>query len=644
MSNKYNHESKCHCHEHGHEHNLEHGHEHSHESNRKQILKIVFSIVVLCIGLILPKYMTISNNILLIIFLISYLIIAYSFIIEMLEAIREKDFLNENLLMLIASLGAFLLDEYVESIAVLIFFTIGEMLEGLATTKSNNSISELMDIKPDFARVVDNNETITKLPNEVKLGEIIEIRPGERVPIDGKIIKGNSYLNEKQLTGESKPRHVKVGDIINSGVINTSGVILVQTTLVYENSTISRILELVNYTESNKAPREKFITRFSKIYTPIVVILALLVIIIPSLITGEFNTWAYRGLTFLVVSCPCALVISIPLGFFAGIGAASNNGILIKGSNYLEELASINAIAFDKTGTLTTGEFKVKKIVSTSKLDKDKILEIAAKCESYSNHPIAQSIINANKKTFNKNLIKNIKEYSGMGISATFARGKYYVGNKKLIKSLNINIGNIKENDTVVYVASSKELLGYIVIGDSIKPNTLNSLYSLRKQGISDILMLTGDNECSAKVVASKLQIDQVYSGLLPNDKAEIVYDFKRNNPNKKIAFVGDGMNDAPVLAVSDLSISMGQNGSDAAIETSNIVLMDDKISHLSTAINISKSALRIIKQNIIFSISVKVLILILAFWGIANMWLAVFGDVGVMILAVLNSMRILHK
>ena len=547
--------------------------------------------------------------------------------------------------MSIATLGAFFIGEYPEAVAVMLFYQIGEMFQGYAVSKSRKSISSLMNIRADYANVLRNGEEAKVDPQNVSIDEVIIIKPGERIPLDGIVLDGTSFIDTYALTGESVPREITVGDEILSGAINNNGVLKVKVNKEFGESTVSRILELVENASNKKAPTEKFITKFSKVYTPIVVVIAILVAVIPPLvISGEtFSVWIYRALSLLVVSCPCALVVSIPLGFFSGIGAASKKGILVKGGNYLEALKDSEIVVFDKTGTLTKGVFNVTEI-NPKNISKEELLEITAMGESHSNHPIAISIAKAYGKEINKEEIKDYKEISGHGIEVTINDNDVLLGNVKLMKVNNIEFDEIDSIGTIVYVAINGQYKGNIVISDEIKENVDIALRELKNVGIKKTVMLTGDNKRVAEKVAKSIGIDEVYSELLPGDKVSKVEEIlDKNNQKGKVLFVGDGINDAPVLARADIGVAMGGIGSDAAIEAADVVLMKDKVEAIAEAIRVSRRTNKILWQNIIFSLGVKIIVMILVVLGLTNMWAAVFADVGVTLIAVLNSMRIIR-
>ncbi|WP_416176598.1 heavy metal translocating P-type ATPase [Clostridium sp.] len=577
-------------------------------------------------------------------YLISYLIIGWNVLFKAFKNILNGQVFDENFLMSIASIGAFTIGQYPESIAVMLFYRIGDHFQDKAVDRSRRSIASLMDIKPDFANV-ETKEGFKKIkPEYVNIGDIILIKPGEKIPLDGEVIEGNSMADTSALTGESLPKEINVGDSVLSGYINESAVLKVKVSKNFSESTVSKILDMVENASSKKAPTEKFITKFARYYTPAVVILALVIAIFLPVITGDdFSKWLYRSLEFLVVSCPCAIVISVPLGFFGGIGAASKNGILVKGGNYLEALNDVDTIVFDKTGTLTKGIFKVTDIVPKNGLKRDELLRYAAFAESYTNHPIGRSIVKEYNKNIDKKLIENYREISGKGISATIDGKQILVGNGSFMESNNLAYSKVDSIGTIVHVAVDSNYIGYIVIADEVKKDSKFAIEKLKEAGIKKTVMLTGDNKKIGKFVGNKLKLDEVYTDLLPNDKLEkldYIYDKKHNS--KKVAFVGDGINDSPVLARADVGIAMGGIGSDAAIEAADIVIMTDEPSKIVTAMKISNKTKIIVSENIVFSLGVKLAIIVLAAFGMVSMWVAVFGDVGVALIAVFNSMRTL--
>lgn len=578
------------------------------------------------------------------IYLVPYIIIGYDIIIKAARNISHGQVFDENFLMMIATFGAFGVREFEEAVAVMLFYQVGELFQGYAVGKSRQSISEMMDICPEYANIEENGELKQVDPDDVEIGSIIVIKPGEKVPLDGVIIEGNSMLDTAALTGESVPRSAKAGDEIVSGCVNGSGTLKVKTTKAFEDSTVAKILELVENASSKKARVENFITRFAKYYTPVVTIAAVIIAIIPSIITGNWGDWITRACIFLIISCPCALVISVPLGFFSGIGSASRIGVLVKGSNFLEAVAEVTTIVMDKTGTLTKGEFKVSEIVASG-ISEERLLEIAAYGESFSTHPIAASIKEAYDNKIDTDRIKDVKEISGHGVELLLDGKETLVGNGKLLKSHNIAYEEHKSGGTVVYVAYDNTFVGAIVISDTIKDGAKEAVADMKKVGVKNVVMLTGDRQKAAEEVAKELGIDTVYSELLPSDKVQKVEELLASKTGKeKVAFVGDGINDAPVLTRADVGIAMGSMGSDAAIEAADIVLMDDDVRKIASTVKIARKTLGVVKQNIVFALGVKFIVLILGALGVANMWEAVFADVGVSVIAILNSMRVLKK
>lgn len=627
----------------------EHGHSHEIKENNESVLGYIKDNLMLIIGaviyIIALLYKGNENLLSVLLFVASYLVIGGEVIWIAIKNISRGEIFDENFLMSIATLGAFFIGEYPEAVAVMLFYQIGEMFQGYAVSKSRKSISSLMNIRADYANVLRNGEEAKVDPQNVSIDEVIIIKPGESIPLDGIVLDGTSFIDTSALTGESVPREITVGDEILSGAINNNGVLKVKVNKEFGESTVSRILELVENASNKKAPTEKFITKFSKVYTPIVVVIAILVAVIPPLvISGEtFSVWIYRALSLLVVSCPCALVVSIPLGFFSGIGAASKKGILVKGGNYLEALKDSEIVVFDKTGTLTKGVFNVTEI-NPKNISKEELLEITAMGESHSNHPIAISIAKAYGKEINKEEIKDYKEISGHGIEVTINDNDVLLGNVKLMKVNNIEFDEIDSIGTIVYVAINGQYKGNIVISDEIKENVDIALRELKNVGIKKTVMLTGDNKRVAEKVAKSIGIDEVYSELLPGDKVSKVEEIlDKNNQKGKVLFVGDGINDAPVLARADIGVAMGGIGSDAAIEAADVVLMKDKVEAIAEAIRVSRRTNKILWQNIIFSLGVKIIVMILVVLGLTNMWAAVFADVGVTLIAVLNSMRIIR-
>ncbi len=578
-------------------------------------------------------------------YLITYIIVGGDVVVRAFKNIIRGKVFDENFLMTVATIGAMLISEYPEGVAVMLFYQVGELFQSYAVDKSRKSIASLMDIRPDYANVKRGEEIVTVDPDEVKIGDIIVIKAGEKIPLDGKVIEGSSMIDTSALTGESVPREVEPGNDILSGCININGLLTAEVTKEFEESTVNKILDLVENASSKKSQSEQFITRFAKYYTPVVVIIAVLLAIIPPLVIkdADFNDWIYRALSFLVVSCPCALVISIPLSFFGGIGGASKKGVLVKGSNHLEELAKTEIIVFDKTGTLTKGVFNVQEIHPEG-ISKEELLELTAYAESFSNHPISNSLKQAFGKEIDNGRITDVKEISGHGVIAVVDGKQVMAGNSKLMKEMNIAYHGGAIAGTVVHVAIDKVYAGYIVIADEIKEDSAQAIRELKSANIKQTVMLTGDMKNVADKVAKELGIDQVYSEFLPADKVEKLEELLAGKSEKgKLAFVGDGINDAPVLARADLGIAMGGLGSDAAIEAADIVIMTDEPSKIATAIRISKKTLGIANQNIILAIGIKILVLILSALGIVTMWAAIFGDVGVTIIAVLNSFRALN-
>lgn len=631
--------------------NETHNHTHSNglSENNAGVIEYIKENIMLIIGtliyLVALAYNGNNNSVSIILFIASYLVIGGEVILTALKNITNGEIFDENFLMSIATIGAFFIGEYPEAVAVMLFYQIGEVFQGYAVNKSRKSISSLMNIRADYANVLRSNNEVKVSPEDVSLNEVILIKPGERVPLDGVVLSGESFLDTSALTGESVPREIKAGDEILSGEINNSGVLKVRVTKEYGESTVARILELVENASNKKAPTEKFITKFSKIYTPIVVLVAVLVAIIPPIfIKGAvFSEWLYKALSLLVVSCPCALVVSIPLGFFSGIGAASKKGVLVKGGNYLEALKESEIIVFDKTGTLTKGVFKVTSI-NAKNISKDELLEITALGEANSNHPIAVSIAEAYGRKINKNEIESYKEVAGHGVEAIIRGKNVLLGNSKLMIKNNIFYDKVNTIGTIVHIAINSEYKGNIIISDEIKENVKEAIVELKNAGIKKTVMLTGDSKEVAEKVTNDIGIDEVYSELLPSDKVNKLEEvLSKKVGNGKVLFVGDGINDAPVLARADIGIAMGGVGSDAAIEAADVVLMKDKIESISDAIRISRKTNKILWQNIIFSLFIKVAVMILVVAGLTNMWAAVFADVGVTLLAVLNSMRIIR-
>ena len=607
---------------------------------KKKLIRIIISFILLILAFILRLDNTIINNIL---FIISYLIVGYDIILKALRNITRGKVFDENFLMTIATIGAFFIREFPEAVAVMLFYQVGELFQSYAVDKSRKSVASLMDIRPDYANLYHDKKTERVDPNKVKVGDIILIKPGEKIPLDGVVVEGTSYLNTLAITGEAVPRSVSENDEVLSGCINNEGLLKVKVTKEFGESTVSKILDLVENASSRKSKSENFISKFAKYYTPIVVIIAILLALIPPLLTDtNFKTWLYRALSFLVVSCPCALVISIPLSFFAGIGASSRIGVLVKGSNYLEALANTEIVVCDKTGTLTEGIFEVQK-VNPIGYSKEDLLRYTSYAESYSNHPIALSIKEAYGKDINEKLVTKTKELKGKGIIAKVESKEVLVGNEKLM--IEYNIDYIKSNDigTVIYIAIDKTFAGTIIISDKIKEDAYKAVKEFRENNVKKIVMLTGDREEISKKVSKELKLDKYYAELLPQDKVKKVESLMQEKSEYgKLVFIGDGINDAPVLALSDIGVAMGGLGSDAAIEAADIVIMTDEPSKLASAIKISKKTMQIVKENIVFSITVKILVLILSVMGLVSMWAAVFADVGVSVIAIINALRIL--
>ncbi len=608
---------------------------------KKRLNLIIISLILFLFSIIVKFQNVWINNV---IYIVSYLLVGFKIVKKAIRNIARGKIFDENFLVAIATIGAFGIGEFPEAVAVMLFYQIGELFQDYAVDKSKKSIASLMDIRPDYANVNRNSKIEKVNPGEVKIGEIILVKPGEKIPLDGIVIEGNSMIDTSALTGESVPRKASIGDNVLSGCINKNGLLTIKVTKEFGESTVSKILDLVENASSKKSKSEKFISKFAKYYTPIVVIVALLLAVIPPLIlkNATFVEWIYRALAFLMVSCPCALVISIPLGFFGGIGGASKIGVLIKGSNYLEMLSNTETVVFDKTGTLTQGVFEVQKIKSIG-ISEEELIKIVAHAESFSNHPVAESVKKAYGKELNKKLISKTEEISGHGIMAIVEDKEVLVGNDKLMKQKNINYEECQEIGTTLYIAINNVFAGYIVISDKIKEDSKLAIEEIKKLNIKNTVMLTGDRKEVGEAVAKKLNLDEVYTELLPDGKVKKVEELLKLKSEKgKIAFVGDGINDAPVLALSDIGIAMGGLGSDAAIEAADIVIMTDEISKISKAIKISRKTMKIVKENIIFAIAVKVIVLILSAVGIATMWEAVFADVGVSILAIINSLRML--
>ena len=607
---------------------------------KKNLTKIIISSVLLFTTLLFKIDIKYFNEAL---FVISYIVIGYDIVLKAIRNISRGKVFDENFLMTVATIGAICIGNLAEAVSVMLFYQVGELFQSYAVDKSRKSISDLMDIRPDYANVIRNDKHEKVDPSDVNIEEIILIKPGEKVPLDGIVVEGSSSLNTLALTGEAVPRNVKIGDEVLSGCINNSGILKVKVTKEFGESTVSKILDLVENASSRKSSSENFISKFAKYYTPIVVIIALFLAVLPPLILKDsFNTWIYRALSFLVVSCPCALVVSIPLSFFGGIGASSRIGVLVKGSNYLEALSKTEIIVCDKTGTLTEGEFKVQNINAIGISDEE-LLKYASYAENFSNHPISISIKNEYSKKIDAKKVTETKEIPGKGVYAKVENKDVLVGNEKLLNQYKIKHEVVNELGTIIYVAIDNEFKGTITISDKIKEDSYKAIKLFRENNVKKIVMLTGDKDSISKEVSNELNLDEYHSELLPQDKVKIVEELmKEKSESGKLLFVGDGINDAPVLSLSDIGVSMGGLGSDAAIEASDVVIMTDEPSKIAESINISRKTMRIVKQNIIFAITVKISVLLLSALGIATMWSAVFADVGVSVIAILNAFRIL--
>lgn len=610
---------------------------------KKRGIKIIISAILFVLALVIPFSNEWINNGL---FIISYLVVGFEILKKAVRNIFRGKVFDENFLMAVATIGAFAIGEFPEAVAVMLFYQVGELFQSYAVDKSRKSIASLMDIRPDYANIEKDGKIEKVDPDEVKIGDIIIVKTGEKIPLDGVVVEGTSSLDTMALTGESVPRVVKTEDEVLSGCINKDGLLKIRVTKEFGESTVSKILDLVENASSKKSKSENFITKFAKYYTPTVVIIAVLLAFIPPIILKDFNTfsvWLYRALSFLVVSCPCALVISIPLSFFGGIGGASKMGILIKGSNYLEALANTEIVVFDKTGTLTEGIFEVQDIYAEG-IEKDELLRIVAHAENYSNHPIAKSVKKAYNKEIDENIIKNPQELSGKGIWAKIDEKDILVGNEKLMVEEKIDFKKCDEVGTILYVAIDKKYVGYVLIADKIKQDSSKTIRELKVMNIKETVMLTGDKKEVGEYVAKKLNMDKVYTELLPDGKVEKVEELLKQKSEKgKLVFVGDGINDAPVLTIADIGVAMGGLGSDAAIEAADIVIMTDETSKISKAINLSKKTMRIVRENIIFAIFVKIAVLVLTAFGASTMWEAVFADVGVSVIAIINALRMLN-
>lgn len=652
----------CHTHEHSHDHHHEHGHDHHHHEHGERGLRgkllLIAATVFLLIGAVVVEHNTsLATWQLLLVYLVPYLLIGHDTLGEALEGIAKGDMFNEDFLMSVATIGALCIGflpgaetQFAEAVFVMLFFQVGELFEGYAEGRSRESISHLMDIRPDVANVERDGTVESIKPEEVRVGETIVVRPGEKIPLDGIIVEGTTSLNTIALTGESCPRDVEERDEVVSGCINLTGVIRVKTTKTFGESTVSKIIRLVESADENKSRSESFITRFARVYTPIVVFAALALAFIPPFFSAEgygtaFSTWLYRALIFLVVSCPCALVISVPLSFFGGIGAASRRGILIKGSGYMDTLANLGTVVFDKTGTLTHGEFAVE-AVHPSGFDEHELLHLAAHVEHFTTHPIGAALRDAFPSEATDGCkIEDVEEIAGHGIRAKVSGRTVCVGNGKMMEDIGLEAHNCHLAGTIIHVAVDGKYAGHIVINDKIKEDSAEAIASLKRLGVEKTVMLTGDREAVGKDVAERLGLDEYHAELLPADKVvHMERLISEKTEGKSLAFVGDGINDAPVLKRADVGIAMGGLGSDAAIEAADVVLMDDKPSKISTAIGIARRTIHIARENVVFAIGVKVAVLLLATVGLGNMWMAVFADVGVTVLAVLNAMRTLSK
>ena len=610
------------------------------KKQKKTLVRIILSAVLLVAAALIP----VGGIVKLVLFLIPYAVIGWDVLWKAIRNIAHGQVFDENFLMAIATVGAFALGEYPEGVAVMLFYQVGELFQSYAVGRSRQSIAALMDIRPDYANIEQDGKLVQVDPEDVAVGDTIVIKAGEKIPLDGVVLEGSSAVDTAALTGESLPRDVDPGDDVVSGCINQSGLLKVRVTKVFGESTVAKILDLVENSSSKKARAENFITRFARYYTPVVVIGAVLLAVLPPLLFGgDWSDWLQRALIFLVISCPCALVISVPLSFFGGIGGASKQGILVKGSNYLEALAKTETVVFDKTGTLTKGTFQVT-AVHPDRISKGELLELAAMAESYSEHPISRSLREAYQKPVDASRVTDVEEISGHGVRAKVDGHDVYAGNGKWMDRIGASWRNCHRTGTVVHVAVDGEYAGHIVISDAVKPDAAAAIEALKREGVKKTVMLTGDVKAVGEAVAREIGIDEVHAELLPGDKVDQVERLLKNTSGKgKLAFVGDGINDAPVLSRADIGIAMGGLGSDAAIEAADIVLMDDKPSKLAVAVRISRKTLRIVRQNIVFALGIKLLFLALGAFGMANMWEAVFADVGVSVLAILNASRALR-
>ena len=635
----HHHDGKCGCgHEH-HEHSHEHGHEHGGANKGKKLMiRVATAVALLALGLVSKANLGETHGATIVVFIAAYLVAGYDVLWRAICNIRHGEVFDENFLMTVASVGAMCVAEYAEGVAVMVLYQIGEYFQDKAVDKSRESITKLMDIRPDYANLVDGNDSRRVSPEQVRVGDIILVKPGEKIPLDGVVIEGNSSLNTTALTGESLPRDVKEGDQVLSGCVNLSGVMKVKVTVGYGESTVAKILALVESSGDAKAKTERFITKFSRIYTPAVCFFALALAIIPSLFDGNWTKWIYTALTFLVISCPCALVISVPLTFFSGIGGASKKGILIKGATYLETLAGLDTVVFDKTGTLTKGTFSVTGVHPAKSVTKDELLDAAAHAEAFSDHPIAISIKEALGRAVDMNRVSDASEAAGHGVQAKVDGQQVYAGNARLMESIGVKAAEPAEIGTVVHVARGGQYLGALVISDVIKENSASAMEALKSAGVKRLVMLTGDRKEVAADIAKKVGLTDYRAELLPEDKVSALEGLLGDGHT--VAFTGDGINDAPVLRRADIGIAMGGVGADAAIEAADIVLMDDDPAKIAQGVRHARRTMRIVHQNIIFALAVKLLVMVLGICGFANMWLAVFADVGVAMLAILNAMR----
>ncbi len=609
------------------------------KKQKRELVRILIAAVGL-VGVSLLPLFPLAKTIL---FLAVYLFIGWDVLWKAIRNILNGQIFDENFLMAIATIGAIVLGDFTEACGVMLFYQVGELFQSYAVGRSRKSIAALMDIRPDYANILQDGKLVQVDPEEIEVGQTIVVQPGEKIPLDGIVLEGSSTLDTAALTGESVPRDIQQGNEVISGCVNLSGLLKVQVTKAFEQSTVSKILDLVENSSAKKAKAENFITRFARWYTPAVVISACVLALVPSLITGQWQIWLERALIFLVISCPCALVISVPLSFFGGIGAASRCGILVKGGNYLEALARTDIMVFDKTGTLTKGSFSVSHIQPQEGVSPQELLEVAALAECYSNHPISQSLRSAWAKELDSNRVDQVKELAGYGVTASVDGCNVVVGNSKLMEQFHLSVQAPTQTGTVVHVAKEGNYLGYLIISDEVKEDATSAISSLRQAGVRKMVMLTGDTKATGEAVAKQLGLDEVHTQLLPADKVEVVEALLlQRQQGKHLAFVGDGVNDAPVLSRSDIGIAMGAMGSDAAIEAADVVLMDDSPSKISQAIHISRKTLRIVHQNIVFALGIKGLFLLMGAFGLANMWEAVFADVGVAVIAILNATRAL--